>query len=661
VNRAVALGALIATSLLAACGGSGTFPNGSVVNSPGSGGPSQPPPNLVDVKVDVTIPARKQNALRPDYISVNTRSLVIQLSTVNGNPISGVNPKTINTFAHANGCKVAGGETICTATALGSPGNDVFTVTTYDGTNATGSVLSVGTVGAKIHGTGNPVKINQLSLALYGVIAALRLSLSPDSGKRGTRMTSSATLSAYDASGAQIVGPSEYSTPIDLAIQGDTGKAFQLRAGSKSGSSLTILRPTSGITLDYDGNAQASSITVAASVDGDGSIGAGANFTLRGKQPPPPVGTIYALNLGSGSGKSAVVTEYDGKAKGNAAPERTLNLDSKLYARSIAVDASGNLYVGYIDNTLGYDPGTGKPDEGNEVAIYAPDASGNDQPTAVIAADSKTSTTLFPIFLDIDSAGGLVTYGATTIDSNDGDDAVLTYAPETSRPVAPEYAFDFASPSLYYAGPTGLTLDSAGNFYVNGSLHTILGNQYGLYVAPASDRDDPKVSPSRTIPWDSTTELTPGHTTNASIAQSGEIFIGTWVPQGTGSKEICQGAVNVYSAGPSGGSTDEKPLRVLTLGTVAAQGDGCYSSRNPVLPYFPEIQLYGTSLFALDVFNDAIDEFAAGGKGSVKPTLRIVGSATQLASPISFVVTSISGTAKAAPVTGGSRSPVYPR
>jgi hypothetical protein len=660
VKRTIAFSALAAASLLAACGGAGTYPNGSVVNSPGSGGPSQPPPNLVDVKVDVTIPARKQNALRPDYVSVNTRSLVIQLSTVNGNPISGVNPKTINTIAHAKGCNVTGGGTICTATALGSPGDDVFTVTTYDGTNATGSVLSVGTVSAKIHGTGNSVKVNQLSLALYGVITSVRLSLSPDSGKRGTRMTSSTTLTAYDASGAQIVGPSNYEAPIALAIQGNTGKAFQLRAGGKSGSSLTILRPTSDISLDYDGNEQASSITVAASVDGDGSIGAGANFTLRGKQPPPPVGTIYALNLGGGTGKSAIVTEYDGKAKGNAAPERTLNLDSKLYARSIAVDSSGNLYVGYIDNDLGYDPGTGQPDKGNEVAIYAPDASGNDQPATVIAADTKTSTTLFPIFLNIDSSGGLVTYGATTVDGNDGD-AVLTYAPITSKPVAPEYAFDFDSPSLYYAGPTGLTLDSAGNFYVNGSLHTILGNQYGLYVAPASDRGNPKVSPSRTIPWDSTTELSPGHTTNASIQQSGEIFIGTWVPQGSGSKEICQGAVNVYAAGPSGGSTDEKPLRVLTLGTVSVQGDGCYSSRNPVLPYYPEIQLYGTSLFALDVFNNAIDAFAAGGKGSVKPTSRIVGSATQLASPISFVVSSISGTAKAAPVTGGLRSPVHPR
>ncbi len=120
------------------------------------------------------------------------------------------------------------------------------------------------------------------------------------------------------------------------------------RAQSR-GPSLSIVKPTSGITLKYDGNKQASPITLQASVDGPSSISAHAHFALHGKQPPPPVGTIYALNLGSNDGLGATVTEYDGKAKGNATPERTLQLSAKLYARSIAVDASGNLYVGLFD------------------------------------------------------------------------------------------------------------------------------------------------------------------------------------------------------------------------------------------------------------------------------------------------------------------------
>ncbi len=641
LRMTVALAALTA----AGCGGAGTFPAGSVVNSPGGGGTPHPPPNLVDVKVTITIPAHKRHAFGRNYVSPNTQSIVIQLYSVDGQPVGGVNPKTINTVAHARGCKTQPSETVCTGTALGSPGADAFSVTTYANTNATGPILSTGSVEAKIHGSNGGVQVNQLSLTLYGVIASLRLSLLPKSGKRGHPVTSQVTLNAYDATGAQIVGPSDYDQPIALAIQGDGVHAFRLHLGTQSGSSLTIRKPASGITLRYNGNKNASPITLAANLDGYGSIGANANFKLHGKQPPPPVGTIYVLNLGSNGGQSATVTEYDGKASGNAAPIRTLALDSKLYARSIAVDSSGNLYVGYIDNTLGYNPANGQPDAGNEVAIYAPDASGSQHPTALIT--STANSQLFPVYLNVDPSGRLVTYGATTINST--GDAVLTYAGGASGSVDPIDAFNFASPSLFYPGPTGLTIDSSNNFYVNGSLHSILGNSPGLYVVSANDIDNPKASPARTIPWDSTTQLQPGFTSNVSLDSSGEIFIGVWVAQGSGSSKICQGAVNVYGAGASGGITDTPPLRVLTLGTVETQGNACYSSRNPLLPYFPTIQVYGTSLFTGDDFNNAIVAFAAGGKGNVKPTLRIAGSATQLDAPIALVVSSISGSAKAGP------------
>ena len=42
-------------------------------------------------------------------------------------------------------------------------------------------------------------------------------------------------------------------------------------------------------------------------------------------------------------------------------PSDTLSLDSKLYARSIAVDSSGNLYVGYFDTSTGANPGSPTP------------------------------------------------------------------------------------------------------------------------------------------------------------------------------------------------------------------------------------------------------------------------------------------------------------
>ena len=638
----------MSVAALSACGGGGNLPNGPVVNSPGSG-PTQSPTKLVNVSVSVSIPSKSQRRVRPGYISVNTQSLVIELASVDGNGVTGVNPTTIDTVAGAHGCKESAGQLVCSATASGSPGSDVFSVTTYTGTNATGAVLSVGSVSAQIGSGGGSVPIsNKLSLSIDGVIAALKLSLSPDSGDRGKAETADVTLIALDASGAQIVGPSDFSAPISLEIQGDTDNAFALHAGGKSGSSLSIVKPTSGITLSYDGNSQASSITVAADVDGPGAINASADFTLKGKSPPPPVGTIYALNLGSNDGLGATVTEYSGKSNGNAAPENTLNLSSKLYARSIAVDSSGNLYVGYFGNQYGFNASDGTPIASNEVAIYAKGASGNATPSAVLNSDPKTQTALFPIFMSLDSSSGLVTYGATDVCKNAGNDAMLIYPAGAKDQVAPADAWGFASPTLSYAGPTGLALDASGNFYVNGALRSTLGPSYGLFIVPASDDCNPAVSPSRTIPWESQTKLEPGETTNVSLADSGEIYIANVELEGSGSYPSCQGRANVFSAGDSGGNITV--LRTLTLDTVYTDNSQCDSQRNSLQPFFPTIAVYGSALFVADDFNNAIDEFSAEGNGTVKPSVRITGSSTGLNAPIALVITSVSGLAQARPV-----------
>jgi hypothetical protein len=649
VKRIRFVAASIAMLVLSAgCGGSPNTPNGPYVGSPGDPGP--PATKLVDVKVTVTIPAAS-GKLRPNYLSYNTKSLAVQLVSDDGNGVTGVNASIINTLPKSRDCKSQAQGIVCTATAKGSPGSDVFAVTSYAGPGATGAVLSVGTVAAKIAGNGGNIGVsNRIPLTLEGVIASLRLSLDPNKAKRGERTTATVTLDAYDASGAEIVGPSDYLDPIVLAIQGDANKSFLLHDGDRSAQSLTIRKPSSGITLTYDGNKQASPITVVASVPADGGSSESAGFDLTGKQPPPPVGTVYALNLGSNEGVSATVTEYSGKAKGNAAPERTLNLSSTLYARTIAVDSSGNLYVGYLDNQYGYSFETGDPDPTNEIAIYAPNASGNDQPTAVLVENKKTSTTLFPIFIAFDPSGRLVTYGATSVDNNAGD-AVLTYAAGSTNDAVPVYGWDFGSPTLRYSGPTGLAVDSSNNFYVNGALHTSLGPSDGLFVNPASQIGDPTGTPSRTILW-SDAELTPGLTFNVALNQSGEIFIGNAISEGSGSSATCQGRANVYAAGASGGS--DTPIRKLTFSGVSTTN--CQASKGPLLGFFPSIQLYGTTLFVADDYNNTVDAFPSDANGTVKPSLQIAGSATQLDAPIALVITSVSGGAKARPVTG-ARAP----
>ncbi len=657
---AVACSAAISLCVMTACGGSPNTPNGSFVGSPGGSDP--PPTQLVGVNLTVTIPAgsgrsRTHSGMSPGYVSTATQSLAIQLASVNGGGVSGINASIVDTRPKSPRCSARGGATVCEAVISGSPGSDVFSVTTYDGLNATGSVLSVGSVSAHIGSGGGGVGINNLlSLDLNGVIAGLKLSLSPNNAKRGKALDAAVALSAYDAAGAQIIGNSDYETPITLTVQGDSTSSFTLHAPGQSGSSLSITKPMSGLSLSYDGNKQASSITVQAGVNNTGTVN--APFTLHGHVPPPPVGTIYALNLGTTDGRGATVTEYDGKANGNAAPLRTLNLDGKMYARSIAVDASGNLYVGYFSskNSLGFLPSNGQPDTGNVVAVFAPGASGSDQPTAILTSDKSTQSALFPLYTAFNASGGLVVYGATAVDGNDGSDAALTYAAGASGAATPMHGWNFASPTIRYAGPTGLTLDAGGNFYVAGALSTSLGPKYGIFVASAADVGNPQANPARTIPWDDNTELAPGFTVNVGLDSSSEVVVANALLNVSGSNISCQGRANVFAAGANGGTTDVPPLRVLTLQGIFTQNALCARPGTPLQPFFPTLAMYANTLFVADDFNNALAAFPSTHGGTVTPTQRIAGSATGLNAPIAVVVSPLSGLAAARPATGRSQS-----
>jgi hypothetical protein len=637
----------VALSALNGCGGTNT-PSGSVVNSPG--GPGKPPTKLVGITVKVAIPAPSKGA-RPNYISPSTESISIQLVSVDGNGVTGVNPTQINTVKGARACSAQGDSLVCSAKSIGSPGEDGFAVTAYPQKDGNGPVLAAGTVTAKVS-AGSTVSVTSSSLGLQGIITSLRLSLSPAKAKRGVKTRVAVMLAAYDASGAEITGRNDYGAPITLQIQGDTQNAFRLSDSEGAGASLTIRKPTNDIALSYDGNKEASPVTLQATVSGPSGINADANFSLTGKQPPPPVGTVYALNFGS-TGQGAVVTEYSGNAKGNAAPVRTLNLDSKLYAVNIALDPQGNLEVGYFDTATG--ESDGKPDTGNEIAIYAPNASGNDQPAAVLESDPSTSTALYPIFMTFDPSGRLVTYGATTVDDNAGN-SVLTYAAGSKNQTAPAYAFAFQSIGMTYPGPTGLAVDSANNFYVNGAFRQGFQSADALYVVSAADIGDPTTEPSRTIPWSGAAKLGTQVTVDA-LDKSGEIFIGNAQRSGSGSKALCQAAANVYSSGTTGESQNDAPIRILTLDGITSTGTDCTNAFDPRYFYFPTLTMYdGAQLFAADAYSNVIAAFSASGHGPVKPVLQIAGSATLLNAPVALAIGSASGPAKAGPVTG-ARAP----
>ncbi|MBV8149190.1 MAG: hypothetical protein JO092_08880 [Candidatus Eremiobacteraeota bacterium] len=636
IARAAATRLLIAVALVG-CGGSPNTPNGPTVGSPG--GPIPPPTQLVSAHLIVKLTKPLHNGEHPDYLSPNTESVAVGLASVNGSGVNGVNATIVNTSRNVPGCTRNGTDLVCSSTVEAVAGEDVFNVTTYQWPNATGSILSAGTISASIGSGGGPVQLsNGLSLSVGGVIARLALALGRPSVARGTPSRVAVMLRSFDATGAQIVGPSPFVSPIALTIEGDGVGAFRLQSGTQAGASLSITRPPQHVTLAYDGNRQAGNVTLQASVSEPNPASASAPFAVRGSPPPLPVGVIYALNAGSRAGAGATVTVYDGHGNGNLAPKRTLQLDARLYARSITVDAKGNLYVGYLDNELGFSTVNGTPDAGNEVAIFAPNASGRATPAAILKADPVTDSALFPIAMALDASGDLVTYGATTIDGNSGD-AVLVYAAGSSGAVAPAHAWSFAAPQIRYAGPTGLALDSAGNFYVNGALKTSLGPSYGIFVNGAQNDGNPSATPSRTVPWTATTKLVPGQVSDVTLDSSGEIFAGNYVLSGSGSSTACQAQANVFAAGANGGTTDIAPLRVIGFGGVRTTNPLCYSPTNPLMGFYPFVVLYGATAFVADEFGNAVDAFPSGSKGMVAPSKHIAGPATNLDAPIGLYVT----------------------
>ena len=169
---------------------------------------------------------------------------------------------------------------------------------------------------------------------------------------------------------------------------------------------------------------------------------------------------------------------------------------------------------------------------------------------------------------------------------------MLTYAAGSTGATDPEYGFDFLRRRSTIHGPTGFAIDSANNFYVNGTLKSGFGSAYGLFVNAAANIGDPSASRSRKLPWNSTTELSAGiHHQRRAEQERGDLYRQL---RHDGQRQQCHlsGRANVYAAGASGSGSGESPTRILTLERIQTQGTDCANTLSPLLFYFPSIQLY---------------------------------------------------------------------
>lgn len=131
------LGAVVLSALLAACGGGGSHTTPSV---PGTSAASPASSAKATAQFTVLVPpATKQSAsLKPAYVSPATQSMTV--SVLQGS--TSVFNQTVGLTASSTGCASSLAGVTCTLSVGLAPGSYTASISTYDGANGAGNVLS---------------------------------------------------------------------------------------------------------------------------------------------------------------------------------------------------------------------------------------------------------------------------------------------------------------------------------------------------------------------------------------------------------------------------------------------------------------------------------------------------------------------------------------
>jgi len=275
---------------LAACGGGG---GGRSSALPGTGPATN---QKASATVRILIPkanAASSSAKRPAYVSSSTATIDISTYTVNGATPSPL-PTPLSVSTSSPDCSSGTSGTTCSISVSVPLATAVtLQISTLD---ASGNLLGTGFIGP-VNTLQTPIA--QQNVTLGGVPASLVFSRAGFSaGDDGTTQTIPFTVSALDADGNTIIQPGNYTTPISLAISGDTNGALSLTT-----TTFASPGPTNGeddVTLTYNSSIAISQATITASA---GSVHATAPFAPIVFTP-----TTLAFEIG-GSAQTLTVSE----------------------------------------------------------------------------------------------------------------------------------------------------------------------------------------------------------------------------------------------------------------------------------------------------------------------------------------------------------------
>lgn len=422
----LALAALAA--LLSACGGGGG--SSPIPSAGGSGSSPTQPAQTAPAKMVINIPAPSQQNthFRPNYISAATQSMTVGL--VSGATTTSL--VTVNLTQSSPNCTVpSGGGLQCTATVQAPFGTDNFAVSTYSGLNGTGNVLSTGQVQATLTSGGTEPTVQ---LSLNGVPASVSLVLGTATLPVGYAGSTSVIVQAQDASGNLIIGPGLFSTPITLAISGDTYGTLAL-------STPQVTAPGQVATLSYNGGTNVGA-TIKPNFAGPGSTSE-ATFNATG--------AVMNLFQYDDVTNGITLEPYDVAplSGGTAAIATEINEDEGP-SSGIAIASTTGISKIFVGDTSNY---------------YSPPESGETFPGVTVVHGMSQSITVESLeegaFDNLAASGSTVYYSGNTNGSSCGEEETLytgTFGVlNSSAGTTTEY------PLLGYPGP--IHVDSAGDVW----------------------------------------------------------------------------------------------------------------------------------------------------------------------------------------------------
>jgi hypothetical protein len=199
------------------------------------------------VKFVVVVPAKAATRARqPSNLLSFAESVVVTLVQAPAPPSP--TSVAIDLQAGATDCNVAGKSRDCSQTMIVPAGEEQFTVYVYSKPGGNGALLAAGAIPTTdVQAGSSAYNLKTILLTLSSIVKSIKLTVTPDKTTVGAKQVFELILTAYDATGAIILGPGNYSPPLAIKLD-DPDKFF-----GSSPFERSVDAPGPAVDVRYDG------------------------------------------------------------------------------------------------------------------------------------------------------------------------------------------------------------------------------------------------------------------------------------------------------------------------------------------------------------------------------------------------------------------------